>query len=499
MVEPVTRQDVAAARSDVEVFARLLVGERLWPHQAEVARSEARVRVVCSGRQAGKTRLLAVLALHTAFADPGRRVLVVSAGEQAAKGLLAEVVALVGSPLLAGSVVDDGAAQVVLSNGSTIRSVPASTKQIRGQSVDLLVIDEASFVDADIWSAARYTTIARPGSRVVLASTPWGGQSHWYATAFRAGQRGEEGFAAWHWPSTASPLVDESLLAIWRRSTTDREYRREVLAEWVDDSGAYFAGEDLSGAVVDYDLVAPVDARGRVATAGVDWGMVRDSSALVIMAEVGDGDLPVDRPPRSFYIPWLVETVGTTYASFIRTVADACGPDRYRLLRLVSETNGVGQMPTTELGRLVAGRVGRLVPLATTAATKEDSFGRLRLLVGQGRLVLPRHPRLLGQLTSLEFEERESGGVRISVPERAGHDDLAMALAMAVSETNVASSPARGRAESSAGVRLPAFTVGRDAGDTRFAVGGGRSAVRGVRRVIDPGDPALRHLPGPHR
>jgi hypothetical protein len=220
MVEPVTRQDVAAARVDVEVFARILIGEPLWPHQAEVARSEARVRVVCSGRQAGKTRLLAVLALHRAFADPGRRVLVVSAGEQAAKGLLAEVVSLVASPLLSGSVVDDGAAQVVLSNGSTIRSVPASTKQIRGQSVDLLVVDEASFVDGEIWAAARYTTIARPGSRVVLASTPWGGQSHWYATAFRAGQRVEDGFAAWHWPSTASPLVDENLLTIWRRSPT---------------------------------------------------------------------------------------------------------------------------------------------------------------------------------------------------------------------------------------------------------------------------------------
>ena len=35
---------------------------------------------------------------------------------------------------------------------------------------------------------------------------------------------------------------------------------------------------------------------------------------------------------------------------------------------------------------------------------------------------------------ALEFEERDSGATRISVPERAGHDDLAMALMLAVSE-----------------------------------------------------------------
>ena len=49
----------------------------------------------------------------------------------------------------------------------------------------------------------------------------------------------------------------------------------------------------------------------------------------------------------------------------------------------------------------------------------------------QGRLGLPRSPELLKQLRSLEFEQLQSGGVRLAVPERAGHDDLAMSLALA--------------------------------------------------------------------
>ncbi|HUP70196.1 MAG TPA: hypothetical protein VM142_10330 [Acidimicrobiales bacterium] len=56
-------------------------------------------------------------------------------------------------------------------------------------------------------------------------------------------------------------------------------------------------------------------------------------------------------------------------------------------------------------------------------------FGRIKVLLQQGRLALPRHPALLSQLSALAFETREAGTPHISVPERAGHDDLAMACA----------------------------------------------------------------------
>jgi hypothetical protein len=236
----VNRQTVTEARKDIAVFAEVLVGQPLWPHQIELARSHARIRTVCSGRQAGKTRTLAVLALHDAFAAPERRVLIISAGEEAAKDLLSEISMLAMAPLLAGSVIDDERHQITLSNGSTIRSVPASERQIRGKSIDLLIIDEAAYVDDAIWTAARYTIISRPGSRIVLASTPWGRQDRFFALSYRAGLRREDGYESFHWPSTASPMVDVELLDLWRSSSTDREYRREVLADWVDSAGQYF-------------------------------------------------------------------------------------------------------------------------------------------------------------------------------------------------------------------------------------------------------------------
>jgi hypothetical protein len=426
MMATVSRETVRRARRDVQVFAEALVGERLWPHQEAVARSEARIRSVCSGRQAGKSRTVAVCGLHTAFVAPNRRVLVLSAGEQAARDLLAECARLASSPLLAGSVIDESNSEIVLSNGSWIRSVPASERQIRGLSVDLLVIDEAAFVADELWTAARFTTISRRESRVLLASTPFGRADRFFATAWRAGQRGEASYESFHWPSTISPLVDKELLEVWRASSTDREYRREVEAEWVEDHGAYFTDAELEGATGDYDLVPPEGANGLAAGVGVDWGFDPDSSAVVLVAR--DPDEIVDGHAVA-WLPWLEELSRVPYHEVIDRICEIGAPGVYTLGEIVSEQNGVGAAPTQ---MLEARRVARVRGVHTTAASKEDGFGRIKVLLQQGRLELPRHPGLLRQLGALAYETTDTGTVRIAVPQHRGHDDLAMAFMLAV-------------------------------------------------------------------
>jgi hypothetical protein len=63
-------ETMRAAKHDVAVFARLLVGQPLWDHQRAVLASPARYRLVTAGRQVGKSRSLAVAALHQAYSVP---------------------------------------------------------------------------------------------------------------------------------------------------------------------------------------------------------------------------------------------------------------------------------------------------------------------------------------------------------------------------------------------------------------------------------------------
>ena len=189
------RRTIRAARKDPGLFAEVLVGERLWDHQLEVVRSDAHIRAVCSGRQAGKSRSLAVLAIHQGFTAPGSLTLLVSAGEQASRDLLAHISALVAqAQWLGGSVVDDNRSTVTLSNRSEIRSVPASARQIRGLAVDLLVMDEAAFIDRrsgvrlDTGSSLAAAPASSPAPRPLASSTagspPRGGPA-WHRAGWR--------------------------------------------------------------------------------------------------------------------------------------------------------------------------------------------------------------------------------------------------------------------------------------------------------------------------
>lgn len=429
---------ISAAVEDIDVFAREIVGAPLWDHQLAVARSDARIRTVCSGRQAGKSRTLALLALHKAFSEAGAKILVLSAGEEAAKVLLAEIAALLDAPLLRGSTVEENRSRIVLSTGSEIVCVPASTRQVRGRSIDLLILDEANFMADELWQAASFTVLAKPGSRIVMASSPWT-RDHFFTTAYDAGRNGATGYEAFHWPSTASPLVDEELLDQFAKTMSDRDYRREVLAEWVDDVGAYFTRQELDDAVADYELIPPEKAYGQYAVGGIDWGMSVDANALVLLAVLDDRDLNRDKHGGDlvYFLPWLESHHQMPYARFIDRIVDVA--KGYTVPKYVSETNGVGAAPTQTLRenlytyRYLTKMMTGVAPVHTDARYKESGFSAIKVLLQQGRLILPRHPELLKQLHALEYQQMPSGSLKIAVPERAGHDDLAMALVQAIS------------------------------------------------------------------
>lgn len=430
---------------DPAYFAEHAIGEPLWDYQADFARSPARYRVMCAGRQVGKSRTLAVCALHTAYTRANVRVLVISNGEDSSLRVLADCAQLARhSPLLGNSVLDDLKQLLTLGNGSTIQSIPASEARARGDSIDLLIVDEAGFISMALWQAAEPSILAKPGSRVILASTPWGKPEHFFRQHYREGiETPSIDVKAWHWPSSVSPKADLGLLAKWERSWSSIKYKTEILAEWVDDAGSYFTMTELDDAVADYTLTDPADAHGQLVSAGVDWGM-SDAHAIVTVAVLDDQDVNAATVGEGlvYFIPWLEFHHCKQYSWMVDRIIEI--GHHYQLHTVVSEVNGVGAMPSEVLRNKMyrdelskvwnkSGRWTRVVPLTTDIRFKMSAFGAIKLLLQQGRLILPNHPELLKQLHNLEYEQTETGQLRIRVPESAGHDDVAMALAFAIS------------------------------------------------------------------
>jgi hypothetical protein len=226
--------DLRRARTDLHTFS-MAVGQPLAAWQADALRLESRTTVLVAPRQSGKSRSLAVAALWWAFRRPDQCVLIVSAGEDASRRLLAQAASVaIRSPLLAGSVTDENAGLLVLSNGSEVRSVPASERAVRGWSVDLLLVDEAAQVDDDLLlGAAVPTTAARPDARIVLAGSPGAAEGAFYTYA-EAGEQGSEHSRTFRWRLLDATWIEPAVIEAAREQLAPAQFRREYEGDFAD-------------------------------------------------------------------------------------------------------------------------------------------------------------------------------------------------------------------------------------------------------------------------
>ena len=380
-------------------------------------------------------------------------MLVVSAGDEAAGRLLRTMQQITTHPLLAGSVVDETQHRIILSNGSEIRSVPASERQIRGWTTDLLICDEAAFLAEDLLlSAALPTTAARPDGRTVLASTPWGTEGAFYALAMEGLREGSPHVRTFRWALKDATWIAPEVIETARATMPPIRFRAEYEGEWAPAGDAYFDSEDILACAADFPMLR--DGGGAPAVCGLDWGRQRDAHAVAVtglLDDCGANGRPV------VILAWC-ETSRRPYGQQLAEIESLTAG---WALTVYSETNGVGAYPSEELAQRLPQT--RVVGVASTQSSKEDSYGRLGALLAQRAIVLPNHPELLRQLGGVSATPTPSGGLRIGARVESIHDDLPDALALAVAglPRQLAEVPPRGFpedqewAETPGGVRVP--------------------------------------------
>lgn len=418
----VDRATIDRARDDLATFARL-IGCPLADWQAASLQLQARTTYIVGPRQSGKSRSVAVLAVHRAFRDPGHRVLIVSASELGAKRLLATVADLVrSSPLLSGDVVDEHASLLRLSTGSEIRSVPASEKAIRGWSIDTLILDEAVELTDSIIDAALPTTAARPNARIVYTSTAGAPVGRAYET-FMAGMGSGSLIRSFTWALRDADWITDEAVELARLTMPPWRFEAEYEGRWVGSIDALFSPDLLARASVDVQLPQLADLRGAArGLAGCDWAWTNDSTAVAAIYR-----LPTDgQALEPVFVVWpaRVFAVGTEFRDCVREIVRS--PAWWR--SLAHETNGVGAGPAQDLRAARrehpwwAERVQRLNPVHTSWACKADALGRMRVLAERGQLVFQRDERFMRELASIRVEHRQrSVGIEAAA---GGHDDL---------------------------------------------------------------------------
>jgi hypothetical protein len=221
--------------------------------QVEVLRSEHPRKILCCGRQTGKTTVSGLLAAHKALTQPGSVVLIVAPAEKQAKWLFRKVKAIyrqAGSPYGAPS---DRLTGLELGNGSIVEAMPAVERTTRGPSVDLLIVEEAAGVPDMDYYGILPTLIATRGEQVLLSSP-----------------RGKRGFfheiyhsdADWQRIMVRSDEVGRIRaqdLEVFRSAMPDEFFRQEFYCEFLDAEGSLFSYEDIEAALAAGDDVVPIE------------------------------------------------------------------------------------------------------------------------------------------------------------------------------------------------------------------------------------------------
>ncbi|MCY3832128.1 MAG: hypothetical protein OXG85_03865 [Chloroflexi bacterium] len=278
---------------------------------------------------------------------------------------------------------------------------------LRGEGLDLAVLDEAAFMEPRLWPEIVRPMLTTTRGRALFLSTPFG--RNWFWEQFRLGLDNEaEDWISYHFSTASNPLIASEELQSIRRQTTEQVWRTEYLAEFNDDSGQVFRG--LRAAVSSAPAAAP--EAGHVYAAGVDWGRHHDYTAIAVIDVTAGRMVALD---RFNMIGWRLQR------GRLRALAA-----HWRTQLIWAEANSIGA-PNIEA---LQDDGLPMRSFLTTSKSKSPLIESLALAIERRHLRLLDDPVLLSELAGFRLERLPGGGYRYGAPP-GGHDDTVIATALA--------------------------------------------------------------------
>ena len=233
--------DLASALDPV-LMARA-VGIAPEPWQADILRDpHPRVALNCC-RQAGKSTLAAILAVHQAVYDPGSLTLLIAPSLRQSQELFRKVLGTyrkLGRPLPSEA---ETTQRLELDSGSRIVALPGNEQTTRGFSaVRLLVVDEAARTPDDVYAAARPMLDPDRG-RVMLLSTPYGARGFFFEAT-----RDAESWRTYEVSAERVSRLTPDFLREAERTLGSWWFDQEYRCRFLDAASAAFASEDIEAA-----------------------------------------------------------------------------------------------------------------------------------------------------------------------------------------------------------------------------------------------------------
>jgi phage FluMu gp28-like protein len=403
-------------RDDPVLFAKVVLGFDPFPYQEKLLRDNSKRIVACMGRQTGKTTINAIRAIHFAYCNPKTLVLIVSPSLRQSMIMFDRILDLIYSnPWLPKSVIRKTRTLIHLDTGSRIIALPCSANLLRGYTVHMCIMDEASFMPEEVITQVIFPMLSTTDGYAIFLSTPWG-RDHFFYRAFV-----DPNYSVHKVKSSECPLVTKEFLEEQRRNMTPEAYKMEYEAEFVEAATSWFS-QDLIRSCIDpeLELQHDIEALGPqkgIFFGGCDVGKLQDYSVFVAVRKEGDliklvflKEFPLETP-YSHVIGFIVRT-----------------NKKFHFNKILIDKSGVGEAVTEEIkAQGLANAEGQTF----TAQSKGEMLGYLKVKMQQGLFRMPYDRRLCEQINEQRYEYMKSGQLKFWHP-TGSHDDQLWALALAI-------------------------------------------------------------------
>ena len=384
-------------------------GVKLYDKQKQIAdsiiQSDKMYHCICASRQCGKSVLALQLLLYFAINYKNWQccycTMTYSQSQKVFKTLLAGIRNF--KIIKKTNRVENS---IILKNGSEIyfKSYQRADT-IRGYSFELVILDEAAFMDDQSYYEALRPTLVAAGKKCILCSSPRG--NNFFFDIYQAGLRGEPNYASYFLSYMDSPYINLHDVEDARQKLPEKIFRAEYLGEFIDGTMSVFEN---------YRNCIGISAKDGKTFAAIDVGRQNDFTVLTVM-----------RGRKVIYINRWNNDTWTNIISEICKVLK-----QYVPIQTWVEVNGVGDVFFEMLAKgLKTNNIPtELKPWTTTNITKANIIEKLITDFATKQICIPNYGVLIDELGWYGAEYSKTSRCIVYNAQNGKHDDCVMSLAI---------------------------------------------------------------------
>lgn len=292
----------------------------------------------------------------------------------------------------------------------------------RGPTADGLIIDECGDVKELAWTEIFRPTIMDTNGWAWLLGTPK--RRNWFWRGHISAKDRIDS-ACWQIPTLGCEIVDGELVRVPHpmenpnipfeelqqmfSTMSERTFRQEILAEFLEDTGGVFRFVRSCASAKPRN---PYPGRFAV---GIDWAQTKDFTVIVIMDIDTRTVVDMIRFNKIGYDDQKEYVIGIN--------------DKWKPQIIVPEYNSIGIPITQSLLSLGL----PVTPFNNNSKTKPRLVQQLQLAFEKKNITILDDEDMINELESFEAVESSIGNIRYGAPEGEDqHDDIVIALALAV-------------------------------------------------------------------